>query len=89
MCSKVKGNVIVKLIIVPILKIMVEVNFKSVFCRNSQYYRNNVPSKQYSKVRRGGKYFQIVLFLYYCIVLNLKPKYMNIVKKLCTLKDGV
>lgn len=73
-CSKVKGNVTVKLVIVTILKIMVEVNLKSIFCRNSQCFRNNVPSKQYSKKRKGGKYLQMFLFLYYYIILNLKHK---------------
>lgn len=32
----------VNLVIVIILKVMVEVNLKSVICRNSQYFRNNV-----------------------------------------------
>lgn len=59
---------------------MVEVNLESIFYRNSQYFRNKVLLVCLERTRKGEKYFQIVLFLYYCIMLNLKHKYMNIKK---------
>lgn len=77
-----KGNVIVNLVIVTILKIIVEVNLKNIFCRNSQYFRSNVLLISLEGTKRGGKYIQIILFLCYCITLNLKNKYVNIIKKL-------